>query len=346
MRRLICVCLLVGCASVNAQEMTVPEDALTLEETLRAAENRTDVVNERSSLEDARVVLRRTEADPLALRLERAQAAQRVALSEVRLKQARYQAFADIAAAYTRMLEAQLQLELAKAARAVRAQLLDITRIRFERGSATALDVQDAENELRDAQTSLASAEQGLTLARTSLEGLIGQEVAFAAPIPDEMLASLPSLETVLLNAEQSPTLLQVSQGVALAEIGLDLLDPSYAAAAQIDEAELQLVQSQESAREARRGLELQARTLYSSATTASQSYRNSLNVLASAREREALERQRLDAGLIAEVTFKQTQLATFQALLSMMRAKNAYLNALFELQAGTLTALQGLHDF
>ena len=329
-----------------AQPISFPEDALPLSDALQAAAERTDVVNARLSLSDAETALRRTGADPLALRLEKAQAQQRVDLSDAQLRQARYQALADIASAYTRMLEAQLQQEFTQTASDVRAQVVDITRIRFERGSATALDVQDAENEAQDARTNLASATQGVALARSNLESLIGQEVVSTTFIPDEFLAPLPNLETVLLSLEQAPNLLQVNQGVEVSEIGLDLLDPSYASAAQIENAELQLEQTQESAREAERGLRLQARTLYNTATTAAQTYRNSLDVFASAQEREALEKQRLDAGLIADITFKQTQLSTFQAFLGMIQAKNAYLNSLFDLQAGTLTALEGLNDF
>lgn len=338
------LCLLL--ATVLAQPISFPEDALLLSEALEAADTRTDVINASLNLTNAKTALGRTEADPLALRLEKAQAQQRVDLTEAQLRQARYQALADIASAYTRLLEAQLQREFAATARDVRSQLVDINRIRLERGSATSLDVQDAENELQDALTNLASAEQGVALARSNLESLIGGEVVSTTFIPDNFLAPLPSLETVLLSSEGVPTLLQGSQGVELSEIGLDLLDPSYASNAQIDNAQLQLDQAQESAREAARGLRLQARTLYNSASTAAQIYRNSLDVLASAQEREAFEQQRLDAGLIADIALKQTQLTTFQAFLGMIQAKNAYLNALFNLQAGTLTALEGLHEF
>ena len=346
MRRLFLLLISLLFAIALAQPVSFPEDALPLDEALQAADDLTDVVNAKLNLADAETALRRTEADPLALRLEKAQAEQRISLIDAQLRQARYQALADIASAYTRMLEAQLQQAFAQTASDVRSQVVDITRIRFERGSATALDVQDAQNDAQDARTNLASATQGVALARSNLESLIGKEVDSTMFIPDDFLAPLPSLETVLFSLEGSPNLLQVSQGIELSEIGLDLLDPSYASAAQIDNAELQLEQSQESAREAKRGLGIQARSLYNTAATAAQTYRNSQSVFASAQEREALEKQRLDAGLIADINFKQTQLATFQAFLGMIQAKNAYLNALFNLQAGTLTALEGLNEF
>ena len=320
--------------------------ALELTEALAQAGNRSDVVNAELAQSDAEVGFSRTQADPLALRLEQTQARQRATLSAAQLRQARYQATADIAAAYTQLLEAQLQRDLAAAGREVSVQSLDIARIRFDKGSATALDVQDAENALQDAEKNLAAAEQGVSLAQTNLESLVGQQVETVEPVPDSLLAPLPNLETVLQNAVNSPTLLQVNQGVELAEVGADLLDPSYASKAQLDNAKLQLEQAREAAKEAQRGLEIQARSLYNTATTAAQSYRNSQAALKSAQEREALEKQRLDAGLIADITFKQAQLTSFQALLAATQAKHAYLNALLELQAGTMTALEGLHGF
>ncbi len=320
--------------------------AVPLTEALAQADNRSDVVNADLARDDAAVALSRTEADPLALRLEQAQARQRAALTRAQLRQARYRAIADIAAAYTQLLEAQLQRDLAAAGFEVSAQSLDIARIRFDKGSATALDVQEAENALQDAEKNSAAAVRGVALAKTNLEGLIGQEVETVEPVPESLLAPLPSLETVLQNAATSPTLLQVDQGVELAGIGADLLDPSYASQAQLDNAALQLEQAQESAKEAGRGLEIQARSLYNTVTSAAQTYQNAQAALKSAQEREALEKQRLNAGLIADISFKQAQLTSFQALLAATQAKHALLNALLELQAGTMTALEGLHEF
>ena len=333
---------------VDATErlLNVPDDALPLAAALAAAERRTDVVNARLNAADAESALTRAKADPLGLRLERTQAEQRLALSAAQLRQARYQALADIAAGYTGLLEAQAQFALAEAGRDVSAQTVDITRIRLNNGSATALDVQDAENDLQTAETNLSTAEQGLALARTSLESLIGQEVSAAAPLGDELLTDLPGLDEVLGTLETHPSLLQATQGAEIAAISADILDPSYASRAQIDAAALQREQAEEAAKEAGRGLRLRARSLYNAADSAARSYRATLDTLASAQEREALQAQRLEAGLIADISFRQTQLGTYQAALSTLSAKNAYLNALLELQAGTVSPLEGLHEF
>lgn len=337
MKKLMCIFLTLLLASANA---------LNLSEALGAANSRTDVINALLTLNDATTALNRSQADPLALRLELVQAQQRAQLSRAQLNKAQYQAIADISASYTQVLELTAQRNLAAMARDLSQQSLDIARIRFSKGSATALDVQEAENSLEDANKNLASAEQGLILAKTDLQGLIGQSVDSLEEIPDSLLGSLPPLETVLANIDANPSLIQVANGAELAAVAVDLLDPSYASQSQIDNAILQRDQALESLKEARRGIELQARNLYNQSSTAAQSYQIQLEALNNALEREKLEKQRLDAGLIAEIQFKQTQLGTMQAYIAAMQAKHSYLKALLNLQAGTMTALEGLDAF
>ena len=315
---------------------------LSLSEALAAAESRTAVVNARLAQADAQLAFGRTQLDPLALRLEFTQAEQRALLTQAELTQARYQARADISAAYTQLLEAQAQLELAGLARDIAEQNLSITQIRFERGSATLLDVQETENALEDARNTLRSAQQGVGLALTSLASLIPQPFELALPVPDASLPELPPLDEVRANLSNLPALLQVQQAADLAAISLDLLDPSYASQSQLDNARLQAEQAAESAAEAKRALDIQAQALYNTASSAAETLEIRRDALANAREREALERQRLDAGLIAEINLKQAQLATQQAEIAALQAEHAYLNAMLDLQAGTMTALGG----
>jgi len=320
--------------------------ALNLSEALSASNNRTDVINAQLSLNDANTALARTQADPLALRLQQVQANQRARLSFAQLEQARYQAIADITASYTQVLEAEAQRNLALMARDLSAQSLEIAQIRQGNGSATSLDVQEAQNSLEDASKNLATAEQGVALARSDLASLIGQDPESLEAISDELLAASPSLEAVLASLNSSPTLIQVSNGAELAQVAVELLDPSYASQSQIDDARLQASQAAESLKEARRGLELQARSLFNQSATAAQTYRIQLDALNNALERESLEKQRLDAGLIAEIQFKQAQLSSFQARISAMQAKHNYLKSLLNLQAATLTPIEGLNGY
>ena len=320
--------------------------SLTLPQALATSNNRSAVVNGQLALNDATSVLSRTQADPLALRLQNVQAEQKVALSQVQLDQAKYQAIADISSGYTQLLEAQAARDLSAFGRDLSNQSLQIAQIRRDKGSATELEVQEAQNALEDAENSLLSMEQTVALARTNLEGLIVMPAPALEPIPDNLLVPLPTIETVLANLDRLPTLLQVNQGIELATLGVDLLDPSYASQQQIDNAKLQLGQAQTQGGEARRGLELQARSLYNTTKTASETLSIRQDALNNALEREGVERQRLDAGLIADIQFKQTQLATKQAELAALQAKHAYLTALLALQAGTMTPLEGLYGF
>ena len=324
----ICVCSLLGVAAAQS---------LTLAEALAAADSRTDVINARLAQEDAQVALERTLIDPLALRLERTQAEQRSSLTRAELTQARYQAQADISAAYTQLIEAQARLELAALARTIAQQTLGITDIRFSKGSATELDVQEAQNSLEDADTNLRTAQQGAALARSSLASLVPQAFGEALPLAPQSLTELPPLDEVRTALTTLPTLLQVEQGAQLAAINLDLLDPSYASQSQLEAAQLQAEQGSESLRETRRALGIQAQSLYNAATSAAETLQIRRDALANAQEREALEQRRLEAGLIADIAYKQAQLTTQQAEIAALEAEHGYLNALLELQAGTM---------
>jgi len=96
--------------------------ALNLNDALTAANSRTDVINAQLNLNDANIALSRTQADPLALRLEQVQATQRARLAQAELTQAQYQAIADISSSYTQVLEAQAQRDLAAMAQSLSAQ--------------------------------------------------------------------------------------------------------------------------------------------------------------------------------------------------------------------------------
>lgn len=325
----------------------VPARALTLPEALATAESRSGVVTAELALGDAERAATRTEADPLALRPDLLQARQAAALAEAELRAARYDAYLEIAQAYVQVLQLERQLGIAEASRDLAERGLEIARIRLERGGATELDVREAENRLAEARSGVASAVQGLALARSSLESLTGLDADDVEPVPDALLAvpapELPGLRNAL---EGAPTLLQATQGLELARVGRDLLDPSFAARTRIEEAELGVQQAEEGVAEARRGLELQLRSLVDAVRTARESLEVAREALANARERQEVERARLEAGLIAEVAFEETRLATRRAELAAATAEHDLLLALLRLQAEADVPVEGLHDF
>jgi outer membrane protein, heavy metal efflux system len=223
-----------------------------------------------------------------------------------------------------------------------------VARLRFERGSATALEVQSAETDLREAERGVNAASDGLALATSNLVGLTGLAFEASEPLGRERLAALqvPSVDELAAAAERTPTVMQVRHGLALAELQVELLDPSFAARSQIDQARLQRDRASAAADEARRGVTLLLRSRANALATALEGDRIAQEALAQAHEREAIERQRLQAGLISELAFEQAQLQTLQAELRAVQAEHALVRAALELQAATLAPLEGWHAF
>ncbi len=317
---------------------------LTFEEAVSAAPGRPDAISAQLELLNAESTLLRTEADPLALRVDRLQAQQAVELAAVEEQQARVTAVQDLAGAYGGVLVAREQLELAETARELAETGVEIARIRLANGSATELDVRDAEVALDEASAGAATAGSGLRLAVSNLEGMIGREVdpATLEPLTEDLLPQLPTLEAVLLASERVPQLLQVEHGLELAGAAVDMLDPSYASEAQIEQARTRLQTTEQLAAEARRGLQLQARNLHLMAQNARAQLQVEQEAYANALERHEFERQRLASGLISEIAFRQAGLQLQQAEISLLQAQTDAMVALLELSAGTLVTLDG----
>jgi len=316
----------------------------SLDALLATVDGRVGVVTTDLDLAEAVRALERAEADPLALRLDLTRARQAVALAEAEARAARLDALTEVAGAWARVRETELQVALAAAARDLSARAVDIARLRAERGSATRLDVDEAVTNLEDAEKNLAAARDGLALARADLAGLTGHEGPVdLAPLARERLERpLPDDAVFEAALDGLPTLLRITHAVELAGIGVDLLDPSFAARAQIDQARTQLAQAEAGAAEARRGLTLRTRALLNAVVTARETDRIARDALAQAREREAIELRRFDAGLIAEIALEQARLTTRQAELRAVQAEHGLMLALLDLQAGTLVPLEG----
>lgn len=322
--------------------------AQPLEAYLARADRAVGVVSAVLDRDDAERALSRTEADPLALRPERLQSQQRAELTRAQADEALFQAYVDVAAAYAQVREAELQVGIAAAGRALAERGLEVARLRLERGSATALEVQAAETDLREAERGLNAASDGLALARSNLVGITGIELDATEPIARERLVRLevPGDDVLAAAAANTATVLQVRHGLALAELQVELLDPSFAARSQIDQAQLQRDQASAGADEALRGVTLLLRSRANALASALEGDRIAQDALAQARERESIERRRLDAGLISELAFEQAQLQTLQAVLRAVQAEHALLAAALELQADARLALEGWHGF
>lgn len=318
--------------------------AYGLEEALAAAPSRPDAVNARLALLNARNDLLRAQGDPLALKMDLVKAQQAVALQRATLHESIADALVDITGAYTGVLEAREGHAIAVEAAALSQTALHIAEIRRANGTGTDLDVQDAQVSLDKATSDAATARKSLTVALNNLQGMIGVNVDAEdlEPVPDAMLVAPPDLDAVEASLAGHPQLLQARQGLELATLGVQMLDPSYASRAQIESARTQLLTTEQLVEEATRGFTLQARNLLIQAQSAVEAYTVERSNLDNAEQRLAFQEDRLRSGLISQVALDQTRLQTEQAKLAALRARNDVLRGLLALQAGTLVSLDG----
>lgn len=305
---------------------------LTLESALAKASEQAPVRAAQVELEDAKANLQRTLADPLLTRPSRLQAEQRQALAQANYERSLAQAQSSIVGAYTQVLEAQLQVRLAQKALEIAARGLKVAQIRQRNGSGTALDVRNAQNRLEDARSNLSRAENGLALAQSSLRSLVGP---FGGLSPLPAPPALPERGLLRELLEKSPDLLQARQRLELAQLQVELLDPSYAAPAEIEAAKARAEQAAAAARELERGLGLQYDSLYQNLEAAARSLSVQQTALANARETLSSERKRLEAGLISQLAYLQAELSYLQAELAVQQALGNYWRAYYSLRAG-----------
>lgn len=318
--------------------------ALTLPEALSRVEGRSSVVSARTEQRNARVNLERVARDPLAVRADTLQAEQRLALAEASLEQSYYAAMSQLTSAYTGVLQAADQTALAEQGLALSRRSLAIATIRFENGSATRLDLDDAQVSLEAAQNNVRAAREGRELALNNLLSIVVGDLGAGKleDIPEKFFTELPPLSAALESALRHPELLNVQQQAELAALGVAVLDPLYAAQTQIDTARSQLEGARSALREARRSFRLRVHSLYSQAENARQTLRLEAATLGNAQKRLQTQRQRLEGGLISQLTFEQAVVQTAQARLEAESAQAGYLDALLELQAGSLVPLGG----
>lgn len=303
----------------------------TLETALAKAKDQATVLSAQVELADAKANLGRVLSDPLLTKPSKVQAEQRVATAEASLKRSTAQAQNSIVSAYAQVLEAGAQVRLAQKAQDLSQRSLEVAQIRQKNGSGTALDVKNAQNRLEDSQKNLSAAESGLALAQSSLRSLIGPFQTLAA-LPAQDVPGNAVLKDLLA---QNPDLVQSRQRVELAQMQVDLLDPSYAARADIDAAKARAEQAAQGNKEIERAFGLQYDSLYQQVQSAAKSLTVQQAALANARETQANDKKRLDSGLISGLVFLQTELSTLQAELGALQARGNFLRAIYSLYAG-----------
>ena len=323
--------------------MSTGAHAYNLSDALKSAQTRPAVTAAQLEIDGAETDLKRTDADPFALALEKTQAQQRLELTQATAKGALYTALSEIGSAYTAQLQAELEAEAARDNEALTQRLLEVARIRFGRGSVTELEVREAEANLNVAQAARVAAEETLALSRTSLQALLpaGTSAEPLEPIPESaVLRPLPSVAEVLAEASNTPTLLEVKQALVSARLQSELLDPSYSSAREIGAARTALAAAQVNLQETVRTQNAQLRTLYAQTSAAQELYRAQKSAAQAAQERLSFQKNRFSRGLISDLELRQSEYTATQARLELQRAKHAYVTSVFDLQAAAATQL------
>ena len=334
------VFILIALFATSVQAQT----PFSLTDALARTPQRPAVVSAHTELQDAALNRQRVAQDPLAVRSDKLQARQRLELARVSYVQTFYTALQEIASAYTGVLGAREGVAVARRGVELGEKVLELAQIRFEGGSAVQADLDEAQVSLSEARNGLRSAQDGLTVALSNLGGLLGRELSAAqvTDFSDTYLVPVPALDTVFAAAAQHPTVVQAAQGLAAAELAATVLDPSYASPTQLESAQSARANARAGAAEARRGFQIQVRTLFNQAQSARESYRVAQETLRTTNEQLAIQQQRFTGGLISRLALSQAELQSAQAEQSAQGARYALLNALLELQSGTLVDLAG----
>lgn len=305
---------------------------LTLSSALGKAASQAPVVSAQSELADAKANLQRVLADPLLTRPAKVQAEQRVTLSQANYDRAVAQAQYNIVNAYMQVLEAEVQNRLTDKALDLANRNVDVAQIRQRNGSGTQLDVRQAINRRDESRTNSARADSGLSLARSSLRSLVGSFDALANPTNPPAMPDAGITKDLL---SKTPDVVQLRQRVDLANLQVDLLDPSYAAKADIDAAKARAEQAAAGAKEIERAFILQYDSLYQNLQSANRALAVQQAGLTNAKDVLANDKKRLDAGLISALAYTQSELSSIQAEYSQQQAEGNYLRAYYNLLAG-----------
>ena len=316
---------------------------LSLDDALQSAQEQPAVVTAEEAVIAAQSDLARVNADPYALTREVFQAEQRLALSQAQARQALYNAVNDVGSAYSAVLLAELEEQLAVTNEGLNQLYTETTRARELNGEATALEVRDAEATLGTAVANRWSAAETVAVRRSALRRLLSAEVAGKRlePIPNARLEQpLPSVLELIISANASADLVYVRQAVALARLDVDLSDPRYSAARTIETATTQLAQAETTLATATRSRHEQLHLLYSQAEAARRLHRTQEVTSAVAQERLVSQHDRFLRGATSETELQQARYAAIAAQLEQRRAKHNLFTSLLSLQAAAATNL------
>lgn len=285
--------------------------ALTLAQALDAAVERdADIITARSALRAAQRTLERTQADPLALRVDTLAAEDALAGAEETLA-SRAAAVRRLAAAdYAGLLQAIASQGEAERARAIAGARLEATRAKRDAGAATDLDLADAEDALASAERDAREAVTATDLARSTLQTATGLDASTVAAIGAADLPSLPALDAALAQARSaSATLSAGRRQLVLSEAKLAGVDNAFSARADVQAAQDDVDAARTTLDAAGSTVELTLRQAYADMTAAEHRYHSAQEALATASDDLAAQAARFRAGSLAPLAWQEAQL-------------------------------------
>jgi outer membrane protein, heavy metal efflux system len=298
--------------------------ALTLEQSLQLAPNvNATVISGKTDLAAAQRDLDRINNDPLALRLEKLQAEQKVASEQEALNAALLSSRLDVTDKFFLALEADQSLANAQKQLDINRATLQAQQIRFDAGAITQIDLSKAQNDAVNAERTLRDAQNTRNLAYSQLGSVIGQNVTTLAPY-EAAAPELTPLEQIQQTANTENTQLKALQrNVDLSRTQLEITDNAFSSRSQIDSAKDALANAELNLSDYASTLGLTIESSYNSVLAAQASYQNALEAFQTSADDLAAQQTRLDAGSISPIAFQQSELAHAQNVAALDKAKH-----------------------
>lgn len=289
-----------------------------------------EVLTASVDLSSAERDLARLEADPLVLRVPLLQAQHAVENAQQSLTIAQLQAQHNAATAYAEALEADTALQLSEAQRAIAETQLSATQIRFEAGAATALDVERAQNTLRNAERDLSDASEARALAYSSLASLLASELpTLSGSVP---VGDVPPLNEILARAQGNAQRLIARQAVDLSEAQVAAINNAFSAKTDIDAAKDALDNARTRLRETKRSLNLSLRQSYNGVIAAQSRVQRAEADLQTLQETLDAQEVRFEAGSISLLELENSELEVLSARAALETARHALASSVRQL--------------
>ncbi|HEX7003535.1 MAG TPA: TolC family protein [Trueperaceae bacterium] len=292
----------------------------------------------RNELQAAERQLERIQQDPLALRLDVIEAENAVVNAQNDLLAAIRQARTAAADSYYAALEARNDLEVSTQQKAIARTTLEATRIRFEAGAATRIELETAENELEAAQQRLEDTEGTFSLALAQLSGLLGQKISEQELQPITANPDVPQLDTALERLRTNTGLEVARQAIEIAELELAAVDNAFSSRLEIEQAEAHLEGVRRDLNALVESLELTVRQRHNQALIAQGKHESALAALDATAEKLNAQELRYESGIISQLELMQAQLDHVEAKAQVAIALHDLLQAIQDLE----TAMTG----